>query len=227
MEDGKNCMSLYLKGLLLYPFVGMLNQSFEEDLELIPAPKKHLKLGNFHILWKKGEVPVTTYLLLGNHEPFLYLSEYEKDGPKELIKNLWILRRSGVIELCGVKIAYLSRVFSPRTYFKEEVWDPCKDKRAKKSKLAGRFTIDDVENLIFKAAEEERIDILALHENPVFCRDERGKEVYHTIVEILSPKVIVCGHTHKSLKEMFAGIPVIGLSRGEVVPLSEILSIVP
>ena len=94
----------------------------EQDLELIPDPKKYLKPGNFCIFWEKSRVPVPTYVLLGNHEPYLWLHPYEKEGPKELIPNFWILGRSGVIELCGVKIAYLSRVFSPKTYFEGAVW---------------------------------------------------------------------------------------------------------
>ena len=109
------------------------------------------------------------YLFLGNHEPFLYLLPYENEGPKELVKNLWVLRRSGVIELCGIKIAYLSRVFSPKTYFKGAVWNPEKDRRTKKSELAGHFTVEDVKNLILESQKAGKIDILALHENPLFC----------------------------------------------------------
>lgn len=186
----------------------------EEDLALIPAPKKHLKLGDFHFFWERGEVPVPTYVLLGNHEPYLWLWEYEKNGPTEVIKNLWVLARSGVIELCGLKIAYLGRVFAHNTYFEGRAWDPEKDKRSKKSKLAGRFTPEDVERLISEAAKVEDVDVLALHENPNCCKDARGREVYRDIVELVRPKLIICGHMHRLLLETFSGVPIFGLPYG-------------
>jgi len=189
----------------------------EEDLALIPAPKKYLNLGDFFLYWEERYVPVPTYFFLGNHEPFLWLHPYEKEGPKEIIKNLWILRRSGVIELCGLKIAYLSRVFSSRTYFEGEVWDPEKETRSKKSKLAGRFTPKDVNELLSAVVKVDKVDILALHENPNYCSDERGKELYQAIVKRIQPRVIICGHMHTSLREEFAGIPLIGIGQKEIV----------
>ena len=154
--------------------------------------------------------------MLGNHEPFLWLHEYEKEGPKEIVRNFRCLRRSGVIELCGLKIAYLSRVFSPKTYFEGHVWNPEKDKRSLKSKLAGRFTPEDVETLIDAAEKAGEIDILALHENPNYCKDERGKEVYRMIVDLVRPRLIVCGHMHDWRFEEFCGTRLVGVARGEV-----------
>jgi len=190
---------------------------FEEDLELIPGPRKYLRKGDFYLFWKAGRVPIPTYFFLGNHEPFLWLYPYEKDGPKEIIKNLWILRRSGVIELCGLKIAYLSRVFSPKTYFEGVIWNPERETRSKRSKLAGRFTPKDIDELLSAVAKTGKVDILALHENPNYCNDKRGKELYRTIVKAIQPQVILCGHMHISLREEFAGIPLIGIGQKEKV----------
>jgi len=192
----------------------------KEDLEFIPAPKKYLKLGDFYLFWEKKEVPVPTYVLLGNHEPHFWLWEYEKHGPIEVFRNFWVLARSGVIELCSVKIAYLSRVFLPKTYFEGYRWNPEKDRRSKKSKLAGHFWPEDVKRLLKIAAKAGKVDLLALHENPNWCQDERGKEIYKILVKLIKPKVIVCGHMHHSLQENFAGIPVFCLGKHEMRVLS-------
>jgi len=128
-----------------------------------------------------------------------------------------------LIELCGLKIAYLSRVFSPKTYFEGAVWDPEKGMQSKKSKLAGRFTPNDVDELLSAVAKAGKVDILALHENPNYCNDERGKELYQAIIELIRPRIIICGHVHHSLREKFVRIPVVGLGRKEVVSVLEFL----
>ena len=185
---------------------------FEDDLDTIPTPKKYLQLGDFHYFWKKGEVPIPTYFFLGNHEPFLWLKEYEKEGPKEIIKNLWCLNRSGFIELCGLKIAYLSRVFAPKTFF----GDRNLLTTGKKPKRAGHFLKEDVEILLKKKYFKNKIDILALHGNPNYCNDERGKDIYAQIVKTLRPNLIICGHMHEWLFEEFCGVKVIGIGMGKM-----------
>lgn len=192
----------------------------DEDMEITPAPAKYLQPGDFFYFYDEGAVPVPTYMMLGNHEPFAYLHPYEQKGPSELIKNLWVLRRSGVIEIEGWVIAYLSRVFSYETYRANRLWDPEKVSSLK-SKEAGRFIKDDVDYL-FRAVKQtqRRIQILALHENPNYAPPE-GQEVYRKIVRTLHPDVIICGHRHEKLRETFGGVPLIGLARAEILPFTE------
>ena len=185
----------------------------EADLELVPAPKKHLKLGDFQLFWERKRMPVPTYVLLGNHEPFAWLQEYEERGPCELMENFWILRRAGVVELCGCRIAYLSRIFSPTAY-RRKPWKPTPD--CKKSKLAGRFTERDVEALLDAVAEAGGADVLAMHDNPMFCEDPTGQEVFGMLVDLIRPELIVCGHMHRHTEGTFRGVPVVGLGKGEV-----------
>ena len=95
--------------------------------------------------------------------------------------------------------------------------------RSKRSKLAGRFTPKDIDELLSAVAKTGKVDILALHENPNYCNDKRGEELYRTIVKAIQPQVIFCGHMHISLREEFAGIPLIGIGQKEKVLQYEFL----
>lgn len=69
--------------------------------------------------------------------------------------------------------------------------------------------------LIFTA--DIHVEWRALYENTNWCRNTRGQELYRALVELMRPKLIICGHMHRPLREEFAGVPVISLGRGEIL----------
>jgi len=172
------------------------------DLESVPGPARYRKMGNFVHFWNQKRVPIPTYLIMGNHEPFGWFIELEHchKSPVRIVGNLCYLGRSGCVRIQGITVAWLSRVYSPKTFDGQRTLD-AKDRR---SKVAGHFTRPDVEALIGIAKGGEA-DYLIMHENPRHPQDERHKRILMSIVDAVKPKKIICGHTHRRETFHFGG----------------------
>lgn len=174
----------------------------KSDLKFFPVPEKHRSLGDFHYYYQKGEVPIKTYFIGGNHDNNHWHSEHPEGH--ELVKNLRYLGRSGVKSFDGVNIGWISGNYS------EIGFNEAKRKRVKYN----HFTKKDVNKLINLG---ERVDILLFHEWPSIRSLESGivyesvshfdnlkfalgrnigsQEIYN-VVKKLKPKYVFAGHAH-------------------------------
>ncbi|MDA8308628.1 MAG: metallophosphoesterase [Deltaproteobacteria bacterium] len=160
----------------------------EKDMETILGHKRGRKLGDFHKFWKQGSVPIPTYFILGNHEPFPWFNELEQNqgSPVRLMDNLFYLGRTGWAESCGLKLAWFSRIYGQKTFYGTKRYNP-KDKRSPRSKIAAHFLPEDVSSLK-KAVEEKKVDILLVHENPCYASTSRHEKIYSEIVGFTTPQ---------------------------------------
>jgi len=163
----------------------------EEDLNSMSVPSKYRKMGDFHDFSNgRSSFPWPVWFIGGNHEPYGYL-ENHPDGA-ELIKNCHYLGRTGMQELHGLKIAGLTGV-SGET-----------DKGGLKS--LGHYRDEQINRLLDLGSP----DILLLHDWPagLGCQDQRfstrGDETLRTVVEILKPQILFCGHQHHNFSTVIS-----------------------
>lgn len=188
-----------------------------DDLQYFPTPTKYKKPYTdgtremeFAKYYEKGEVPIPTYFISGNHENWNYLYEYIK-GPAELLKNLFYLGSYGYAEINGITIAGFSKIFGEKDSesfvvdestgeYKPYRWTP-ESKRDNSPKKASHYHIADIENLI-KITKNKNIDILLLHENPKTTwqknntESEYGTDDIDLLIQEIEPKYAFCGHMH-------------------------------
>jgi len=176
----------------------------EADLNRFPIPQKHRKLGDFPDFYNKGEVPIPTFFISGNHDNAYWHSEHPEG--KELITNLNYLGRSGVGEFGGLKVGWVSGNYSPKGF-----------EGSKKPPKYNHFTKEDVKKLI---ALKEGVDVLLFHDWPsiqdlekkvvegsvsnpeVFQQTVRrnlGSHELYDVVEEIKPSYVFAGHVHMPL----------------------------
>lgn len=176
----------------------------KKDLQYLAVPGKHKDIGDFPDFHKKGEVPKKTFFIGGNHENDHWLSKYH-DG-KEIIKNLSYLGRSGVREINGLKIGWVSGNYSSKGYTKE-----------RKKIRYHHFTMEDTQKIL---DEGRNIDVLLFHDWPcirmlnqgvieesishqdmleqAIIRSLGNVELYDVLRKI-KPSYIFSGHMHMPL----------------------------
>lgn len=133
----------------------------------------------------------------GNNEDFETLAGIPEGG--ELAPGISFLGRSGVVQLAGLKIAYLSGIHAPRFY--DAPLLPPRDAASRKH--AGYFRRAEVERL----ARLRRADVLVLHEWPrglIRSGFEggpspwMGNPISRSLCEKLRPAWVLCGHGHRA-----------------------------
>ncbi|TYB33576.1 MAG: hypothetical protein FXF49_05585 [Flexistipes sinusarabici] len=189
----------------------------KEDLDYFPTPTKYKKPYidgtremEFAKYYEKGEVPIPTYFISGNHENWNYLFKYV-EGPVKLLQNLFYLGCFGYTEINGIKIAGFSKIFGEKDSesfvvdentgeYKPYRWNP-ESKRDNSPKRASHYHIADLESLV-KITKNTNIDILLLHENPKTkwqknnIESEYGTDDIDLLIQELKPKYAFCGHMH-------------------------------
>ena len=166
------------------------------DLSFTPVPAKHRKLGSFAQI--KGPWPVATLMIGGNHEPWNRLDAMPEGGP--LLPNLDYLGRAGVREWAGLRLAWVSGIYSPRWFdCPRRAW-PYGPERAKE---AGYFRREDLE----PARKWGRADIMLMHPWPTQLESGVGPEGRRPWVDVgvqplgdlvraVRPRFVFCGHMH-------------------------------
>lgn len=191
----------------------------EADLETMAAPAKYRLLGEYH-LFNEGacQFPWPIYFIGGNHEPYGYLDQIPDGG--EITRNCFYLGRSGVLEIEGCCIAGLSGVSDqgePRNR------PPVSEIHRTSKKKYQYFSNQDVNRLL----NLDGVDVLLLHEWPAgiysgsrgegakrrTSRGPVGNEAGRTLIELLEPRVVFCGHMHWSYRS------VVPVSDGREVPV--------
>lgn len=193
------------------------------DLRQASIPEKHKKLGDFPYLYNQGKVPIPTYFIGGNHENNRWLSQYPNG--EELIKNLHYLGRSGVRQIAGLSIAWVSGNYSLNAF----------SRTSRKKPRYHHFTQEDIGRV---ATEQNPIDILLLHDwpliegleqhlngelaNTVAIEDAKkrrfGNQEHYRLVTQSKPKYVFAGHMHirLDLKLSIGDSPVRFISLGRV-----------
>jgi lariat debranching enzyme len=193
----------------------------EADLESMAAPAKYRVVGDFPDFYS-GECrfPWPVYFIGGNHEPYGFLDTQAPGEP--VAHNCVYLGRAGATEILGIKVAGLSGIFNV---------DKFSDRHPKVSELKTRkkkdytyFNKDDVDRIV----EKGRADVLMVHEWPTnivaeadrwqfeqqrrsMRYDSVGNEYARILIDLLSPRLVLCGHMHKRYRNQIlleSGAPV-------------------
>jgi len=194
---------------------------YEADLESMAAPAKYRAVGDFPDFYS-GEVafPWPVYFIGGNHEPYGFLDTVTPSG--QIAENCIYLGRAGHTELGGLKIVGLSGIFNGDKF--SDAHPRVEDLLIRKKKDYTYFNKDDVD----RAVEFGKADILMVHEWPsdivaeadrgLFEQQRRslrydsiGNQYARILIELLSPRLVLCGHMHKKYRNQ------IRLRSGEVV----------
>ncbi len=176
------------------------------DVMTMDAPSKYKKLGEFHHFYTKNyQFPYPIYFIGGNHEPYGFL---DRLPPKvtEIASNCYYLGRVGCLELAGLKIVGVSGIYKAKLF----------DNRPPISQINSRSNSDYIGftyKEINQAIDYQKTDILLLHEwanNIVAEKDQEilsqylprrkyeeiGNEYASYLIEILQPRLVLCGHMH-------------------------------
>ncbi|HRI63879.1 MAG TPA: metallophosphoesterase [Polyangium sp.] len=179
----------------------------EDDLSSLAAPAKYRTIGEFPDFFNGRAVfPWPVYFIGGNHEPYGLLDTIPDGG--QVIHNCTYIGRTGVIEIGGLRIAGLSGIFQADAF--ERRRPSLQDLGKTSKKEYTYFRKDDIDS----AANFESIDILLVHEWPDgviapehadefenIRRSSRydavGNEYARLLMEVLEPRLVLCGHMHK------------------------------
>jgi len=194
----------------------------EDDLSTMAAPSKYKHLGDFpRFASGAARFPWPVHFVGGNHEPYGYL-ELHPTGAR-IAENCHYLGRGGMTTLGGLRVAYLSGVYSEARYHSKRPGAEARQRVSNKAYAA--FTEGDLERILAcaegqpatgaRAAQRTQrfADILLLHEWPegivaeadrsrieAQCRRLRyarlGNEPARLLLELLRPQMVLCAHMH-------------------------------
>ncbi|MFD1543795.1 metallophosphoesterase family protein [Nonomuraea guangzhouensis] len=178
----------------------------------VGGPAKYRKVGDFPEFvagWRSMSAPV--YFIGGNHEPWPSL---DAQGPGEWAPGFHFLGRSGVREVAGLRVAFLSGIYS--RHFSEPDTPPAVT--PERLKEYGYFTRPQV-NLLLDQARGKRIDLLLTHEWPSGLsylhrgKEPVGRDAIRALTDRLAPQVHACGHMHTPFRERVGATEVLCLSQ--------------
>lgn len=180
----------------------------ETDLATMSVPQKYRQMGDFAEFFSgRQQFPWPVHFIGGNHEPYGFL-DLTPEGAC-LAKNCHYLGRTGCVELGRLRLAGISGVYSESHYQEQR---PSVTKVADTSKkLYTYFNDDDLSKLMAC----EKPDILLMHDWPsgiiadqdqaLFGRELNsarhaaiGNDHLRTLVELLGPRLVLCGHMHRA-----------------------------
>lgn len=188
------------------------------DLATMDAPNRYRKLGEFSNFYAgKAEFPWQIYFIGGNHEPYGFLDLIPAGG--EVAMNCYYLGRVGACKLAGLKIVGLSGIYQKNLFLHTA--------RPDVTQIASRSNKDYIgfiQSDIDRAIEFESADILMLHEwstdtiaatdlesfqhwFPNLKYEVLGNEYARMLIELLQPKLVLCGHMHKSYRNRVSFSP--------------------
>lgn len=188
----------------------------EDDLATMAAPQKYRKLGDFAAFHEGAAIfPWPVHFIGGNHEPHGFLDRMPLGG--EVAPRCRYLGRVGALEIAGLRVVGLSGIHDEGTYQRGR--PPIEDIRTTSLKSYVGFTEHEVQ----RAAELGPADVLLLHEWPEglveapslaelaaqgrpLTHREIGNAPARMLIELLQPKLVLCGHMHERRRaEIVAG----------------------
>jgi Icc-related predicted phosphoesterase len=176
------------------------------DMDSMACPKKFRVMGDyldFHE--KRAFFPWPLYFIGGNHEPYRHLEEFPNGGM--LAHNCNYLGRSGQVILEGVRITYVTGVFSP-TYFQpaDELVRNIEGRKRRNISLPRKYYTYYTKDHIDHAASFGKSDILMTHEWPLMSVNtprglmDIGSEPLMDLATSIHPKIVISGHMHYPLQ---------------------------
>ncbi|MDR1185976.1 MAG: metallophosphoesterase [Bifidobacteriaceae bacterium] len=202
-------------------------QRTEAEAEQVPGPPKYRKLGDFHEVMS-GEIvfPVPLCFIAGNHEPFPAL---DADGGLSAGAGQWgpnvtYLGRAGVVDIEGLRVAFLSGIYGERTFR----WAAAGEPRAAGGKRAGHYTPDELDKV--REALAEGADLLITHDWPYGVADRSrfgvpGDQNVRALIDQYQPLASLHGHMHRPCSAVFGKtqvecLAIVGYHSGD--PLSAV-----
>lgn len=155
-------------------------------------PRKHQNnLGQFAEYFEiKKSFPAPIYFCKGNHEDLQFLTKY--DANHEILPNLFYMPNGKILEIMGVRIAFLGGNFSSK-WFNQPILSKCQNQ-----KVLGYLHKSEIDRII---SFSDKIDILVTHEpsfGPEFGSDRKyGCHVIQALIEAIQPAYAFSGHIHK------------------------------
>lgn len=174
------------------------------NLSAIPSHRRE-DLGQFEVYFKTQKAfPIPTYFCKGNHEDFEFLANYKSQD--QVLPNLFYMMNGSVVEIQGVKIAFLGGNFSPKWFERPHA------RKYQNQKVLGYLRKDEVE--VIKNSPE-KIDILVTHEPsfaPQFTGNKKyGCQVIQDLIMAIQPTYAFSGHIHKYAEGMIGRTKCIAL----------------
>ncbi len=163
----------------------------ETDLRGVNGPVKYRTLGTFpQVMDGTISLVAPVWFIGGNHEPY---PELDKHGPGKWGPNVVYLGRSGIAEILGMRVAYLSGIYSPKVSEGKAM-----DRHSPKER--SYWVKDELENLI-KQGKKHHIDLLVTHDWPTHLGVDRnqnptGNADMERLCLKLRPTMYICGHMH-------------------------------
>lgn len=180
------------------------------DLATMSAPAKYRQLGDFAAYHQaRRGFPWPLYFIGGNHEPYGYL-DTQPEG-FELIRHCHYLGRVGVVDLHGLRVVGLSGIYQAESF--RAARPPLSALGSVSTRAFTWFNERDIE----QALELGHADVLLVHDWPsgIIAPDDAasfqgkrrspdadtvGNEYARLLVDALQPKLVLCGHMHRSYR---------------------------
>ncbi len=181
-------------------------RSTEED-RMVRHAGGHEDVGDFpQVVIGQIKVVAPVYFIGGNHEPWRALDEH---GPGQWAPNVNFLGRSGVTELAGLSVAFLSGIYSPRI---SEGNEPRLTDKART--YWHRAEVDEL------LRHPDKVDILLTHDWPDHVAEVPGRPINWSpgnravsdLADHLRPTVHAVGHHHRSIRREVDGVQLMALA---------------
>ncbi|MGB3507685.1 MAG: metallophosphoesterase [Microcoleaceae cyanobacterium] len=179
------------------------------------GPTKYRKLGDFIDFYQQRAIfPWPIWFIGGNHEPYGFLDRINPGT--EITKNCYYLGRVGSVVLAGLKVVGVSGIYQ------EENFRVSRPEISQMNSYSNKEYIGFTESEIIQALDYKSTDILLLHDWPAniinpadakeFEQQRRSRGYYNLVgneyarmlVDELKPKLVVCGHLHKSYRNQIS-----------------------
>jgi Icc-related predicted phosphoesterase len=182
----------------------------DADVLTMAAPAKYKRAGDFPEFHAgRAALRWPVYFIGGNHEPYGYLDTMPDGG--EVAPNVHYMGRVGSVELEGCCVVGVSGIYSEEHFFSV---------RPSPAEIGAHSNKDYIyfnEEDIGRALDYSSADIVIVHEWPVGvidpshveefesqCRglghDRIGNEYARMLLDLLAPKLMLCGHMHKAYR---------------------------
>jgi hypothetical protein len=175
------------------------------EADQVPGPAKYRKLGDFHEVLEGAVVfPAPVYFIAGNHEPFPAL---DGDGGVSAGHGAWgsnvmYLGRAGLVEISGVRVAFLSGIHGERTFREASDGKP----RPPAGKRAGHYTPDEL--AAARQALATGAHVLVTHDWPTGVLEASrfgvtGDPDVRALIDQHQPLLSLHGHMHRPASAVF------------------------
>ena len=200
----------------------------KDDLAELTGPAQYNEIRDYPDYVNGDQsIPVETWFIGGNHEPWSYLYEHDpgQGHDPKLVENLNYLGRGGVKEFDSFTLAYLTGVFGESSY------DESSDERLRwakgkdwfKNKRLGHFREDEINGLLAEC-EGRSVDILMTHDWPTVQHFKSypdgmmgyGCDPLAEIAPLIEPDVHVAGHMHRLWIEEYTTAPTTFIGLGKL-----------